>query len=148
VERSRSDGGARRALYRRRALSIASNEIHPHLAIAEACLAMGRLEDAVAAAETAYSNLPQHSMGSGFLAAVLMKTGDAARTHALVRGMGDAPTPLWGRAWYHLLRSEIDDAARWYERMIETREIFASVYANSLYTEELRASSHCRSWHA
>ena len=54
----------------------------------------------------------------------------------------DSPTPLWGRAWYHLLRSEIAEAARWYEKMIETRELFAPVYVNSLYTEELRASPY------
>ncbi len=51
--------------------------------------------------------------------------------------MGDTPTPLWGRAWYHLLCSEIAEAARWYEKMIDAREIFAPVYATSLYTMEL-----------
>jgi hypothetical protein len=47
-----------------------------------------------------------------------------------------------GRAWYHLLCSEIDVAAVWYEKMIEAREIFAPVYAMSLYTAELRGSPH------
>jgi hypothetical protein len=56
--------------------------------------------------------------------------------------MGDAPTPIWGRAWHHLLCSEVDAAADWYEKMIEAREMFAPVYANSLYTAELRTSSH------
>ena len=56
--------------------------------------------------------------------------------------MGDSPTPLWGRAWYHLLCSEVAAAAGWYEKMIEARDVFAVVYANSPYTEELRASPH------
>ena len=56
--------------------------------------------------------------------------------------MGDAPTPIWGRAWYHLLCSEVADAAQWYEGMIDAREIFAPVYANSLYTEQLRGSPY------
>ena len=30
---------------------------------------------------------------------------------ALLREMGDSPTPIWGRAWYHLLCSEVDAAA-------------------------------------
>ena len=56
--------------------------------------------------------------------------------------MGDSPTPIWGRAWYHLLCSEIDAAADWYEKMIEARELFAPVFARSPYTRELRASRH------
>ena len=106
-------------------------------------LAMGSLDEAVASAERAHSNLPQQSMGTGFLAATLMRRGDVDRAAALLREMGDTPTPLWGRAWYHLLCSEVAEAARWYEKMIEARELFAPTYANSLYTNELRAS---RSW--
>jgi hypothetical protein len=34
------------------------------------------------------------------------------------------------------------EAARWYEKMIDAREIFAPVYATSLYTTELRASPY------
>ena len=81
-------------------------------------------------------------MGTGFLAASLVRLGEKDRAEALLREMGDAPTPIWGRAWYHLLCSEVDAAADWYEKMIEAREMFAPVYANSLYTAELRASSH------
>lgn len=125
-----------------KALDIAQNEIHPHLAMAEAYLALGDIEQAVASAERAHSNLPQQSMGTGFLAAVLMRRGDRDRATALLREMGDAPTPLWGRAWYHLLCSEVDEAARWFEKMIDAREMFAPVYANSPYTRELRASAY------
>jgi hypothetical protein len=39
------------------------------------------------------------------------------------------------------LCSELEDAAHWYGRMIDAREIFAPIYAASPYTEELRASS-------
>ena len=126
----------------RRALDVAQDEIHPHLAMAEAHLAMGNIDDAVASAERAHRNLPQQSMGTGFLAATLMRRGDADRATTLLREMGDTPTPLWGRAWYHLLCSEVAEAARWYEKMIDAREIFAPVYATSLYTTELRASPY------
>ena len=37
--------------------------------------------------------------------------------------MGASPTPIWGRVWYHLLCSETDAAAVWYEKMIDAREI-------------------------
>src|SRR5262249_47682451 len=72
----------------RKALDIAQNEIHPHLAMAEAYLAMGNLTEAVASAERAHCNLPQQSMGTGFLAATLMRRGEKDRAHALLREMG------------------------------------------------------------
>jgi len=125
-----------------KALDIAQNEIHPHLALAEAYLALGRMSEAVASAERAHRNLPQQSMGTGFLAAALIRVGEKARADALLRKMGDSPTPIWGRTWYHLLCAEVDEAAQWYEKMIAAREIFAPVYANSPYTEELRSSPH------
>ena len=122
-------------------MEIADNEIHPHLALSEAYLALHKIPEAVASAETAHRNLPQQSMGTGFLAASLVRLGQRDRAEALLREMGDAPTPIWGRVWHHLLCSEIDAAADWYEKMIAAREMFAPVYANSLYTAELRTSS-------
>ena len=125
-----------------KALDIAQNEIHPHLALGEAYLALGRIAEAVAAAERAHRNFPQHSMATGFLAASLVRLGEKERAEGILREMGDSPTPIWGRAWYHLLCSEVDAAADSYEKMIDAREMFAPVYAHSLYTAELRASPH------
>ena len=119
-----------------------NDEIHPHLAFGEAYLALGRVGEAIAAAERAHRNLPHHSMAAGFLAALLVRLGENERAEALLREMGDSPTPIWGRAWSHLLCSEVDAAAHWYERMIDAREMFAPVFAHSLYTAELRASPH------
>jgi tetratricopeptide (TPR) repeat protein len=126
----------------RKGFPTAQNEIHPLLGVAEAYLALGRLDEAVAAAERAYRNFPQHSMGAGFYAATLVRVGEKDRAAGIIREMGDTPTPIWGRAWYHLLGSEIEEAAHWYREMINTRELFAPVYGNSLYTVELRASRH------
>ena len=126
----------------RKGLPTAQNEIHPLLGVAEAYLALGRLDEAVAAAERAHRNFPQHSMGAGFYAATLVRVGEKDRAAGIIREMGDTPTPIWGRAWYHLLGSEIEEAAHWYREMINARELFAPVYANSLYTAELRASRH------
>ena len=90
-----------------KALDIADDEIHPHLALAEAYLALGRVPEAVASAERAHRNLPQQSMATGFLAACLVRLGEKDRAEALLREMGETPTPIWGRAWYHLLCSEV-----------------------------------------
>ena len=48
-----------------KALDIAENEIHPHLAFGEAYLALGEVAEAVASAERAHRNLPQQSMATG-----------------------------------------------------------------------------------
>ncbi len=125
-----------------KALDISESEIHPHLAISEAYLALGRVDEAVASAERAHRNLPRQSMGAGLLAACLVRQGDKDRAAMLIHEMGDSPTPIWGRAWYHLLCSEIDAAAYWYEKMIDARDMFAVVYARSPYTAALRSSPH------
>jgi serine/threonine-protein kinase len=125
-----------------KALDVSAKEMQPHLSMATAHLAMGNLDDAVACAERAHDNLPQHSMPIGVLAATLKRRGDVDRAASLFRQMGDAPTPLWGRAWYHLLCSEIPEAARWYGMMIDARDFFAPINASALYTEELRASPY------
>jgi len=125
-----------------KALDISESEIHPHLAFGEAYLALGRVDEAVASAERAHRNLPPQSMATGLLAACLVRLGEKDRAETLVREMGDPPTPIWGRAWYHLLCSEIDAAAYWYERMIDARDMFAVVYARSHYTAALRSSPH------
>ena len=126
----------------RKALDLTQTEIHPFLAMGEAYLGLGRVAEAAASAEKAHRNFPQNSMPIGLLAACLMRLGEKNRAAALVREMGDSPNPLWGRTWFHLLCSEVDDAASWYEKMIEARDVFAVIYANSPYTEELRASPH------
>ena len=125
-----------------KALDISESEIHPYLAFAEAYLALGRVAEAVASAETAHRNLPGQSMGTGMLAACLVRQGEKDRAAMLILEMGESPTPIWGRAWYHLLCGEVDAAAYWYEKMIDAREMFAVVYASSPYTAALRASPH------
>jgi TolB-like protein len=124
------------------ALAISSGELHPHLAMAEACLALGRIEDAAASATIAHRNLPRQSMPTGLLAACLFRLGNRDGAAALIDEMGDAPAPIWGRAWYHLLCSELDAAAHWYGKMIDARDMFAVVYARSPYTAALRSSPH------
>ena len=125
-----------------KALDITQTETHPFLGIGEAYLALGRVAEAAASAEKAHRNFPQHSMPTGLLAACLVRLGEKQQAEALVQEMGDIPNPLWGRAWFHLLCSEIDEGASWYEKMIETRDVFAGIYANSPYTRELRSSPH------
>ena len=69
-------------------------------------------------------------MPTGILAAALVRVGETDRAQALIRQMGDRPNPVWGRINYHLLCSEIDEAADWYERAIQERDPFAAVFAS------------------
>ena len=71
-----------------KALDIADNEIHPHLALSEAYLGLGKVTEAVASAERAHRNLPQQSMATGLLAALLVRIGERARAETLLAGNG------------------------------------------------------------
>jgi hypothetical protein len=98
----------------------------------------------LSAAERAYQIAPWHAMPTGLLAGVLARTASTAGSESLLREMGQAPKPTWGRVLYHLLTSDVGSAASWYERMIEERDPFAVVFPHALYCRALRASEH---WH-
>ena len=107
-----------------------------------AYMATGRFAAAVATAERAHRVNPRHSLPVGLLAGALTRVGETGRARDLIRQMGDSPSPVWGRVEYHLHCSEIDEAARWYEKMIEEREPFALVFARAPITRALRESPH------
>jgi TolB-like protein len=125
-----------------KALEFDESHWLPNFILAETSLALGRLREAVAAAEKAYRANPRHSMTWGILAAVLARLGDKDRAAALVREAGESPNPIWGRVLYHLSCSEIGQAASWYERMIQQREPFAIIFASDSVLEPLRISGY------
>jgi len=108
--------------------------------LAEIYLADGRFAEAVVAGEKAYRNAPWHSMPTGVLAAALVRAGERDRGQALIQQMGDRPVPMWGRILFHLLCSEIDAAADWYEKAIQQRDPFVVVFASAPYGKGLRES--------
>ena len=79
-------------------------------------------------------------MATGVLAAALVRVGERDRAQALIEQMGDRPIPMWGRIVYHLLCSEVDAAADWYEKAIQERDPFAVVFASIPYGNVLRES--------
>ncbi len=125
----------------RRALDIDPQNWGTHFIVGQTCMAMDDFPAAVAAAKEAYASNPQHSIPSGLLAAALVRVGDTDRAAALIRQQGDAPTPLYGRALYHLYCSEIDAAAEWWAKMIEQRDLFAVQFVDSPEVEEPRVMS-------
>ena len=111
-----------------KALDLDENFWLAHYNLAEIYISTGQFAEAVAAGEKAYRSAPWNSMATGVLAAALMRVGERDRAQALIQQMGDRPIPLWGRIGYHLLCSEIDAAADWYEKAIQERDPFAVVF--------------------
>jgi TolB-like protein/tRNA A-37 threonylcarbamoyl transferase component Bud32 len=113
----------------------------PQFILGEAYLASHRVDDAILAFEKARRAAPWNAMCTGNLAGALFLRGEKARAAELIRVMGDTPIPVWGRVLYHLHIGELDAAADWYEKMIEQRDPFAIVYANSPLTRVLRETA-------
>jgi TolB-like protein/Tfp pilus assembly protein PilF/predicted Ser/Thr protein kinase len=127
-----------------KAVELDESHFAPHVSLGQACLASGRLEQAVDAFERAHRAAPGHPIPLGLLAGSLVQLGDKDRAAELIRQMGNEPLPVWGRALYHLVCGEIDAAADWFETMLEHREPFAVVYVRSPIVRPLRESPRWR----
>ena len=83
----------------------------------------GRLEEALALSEKAYSLTPWSNPVVGQLAALLVRTGAVSRAETLLEGL--RPGTAWGApaglAVFHATCGEFDRAAEWAERAIESR---------------------------
>jgi eukaryotic-like serine/threonine-protein kinase len=123
--------------------ALRATELEPqyfvaHQLLGESYLAAGALTDAITAFEAAHRQAPWNAMPTGLLGGAVWMAGDRARAAALLAEM-QTPMPLWGRVWYHLYTGELDEAADWYERVIDERDPFALVYAASPQLASLRA---------
>jgi tetratricopeptide (TPR) repeat protein len=130
----------------------AINEIHTALdmepgnfaarfILIEVYQAQGPPERALAAAEQAYAASPWHANTVGMYGGLLAQVGDASRGEAIMQELGDARTNPFSRVFFHVLRSEIDLAADWYEKSIEQRELFAIICAPAPVIQPLRESA-------
>lgn len=125
-----------------KALEIEQNPYIPYLTLGEVYFAQGQFAEAATMEERALETNPGNAYAAGVLAASLIRLGNKSRARDLIQNLGESPAPVWGVVTYHLLCSELELAANWYEKMIEDREPFAVIYANSPYTEELRSSPY------
>jgi serine/threonine-protein kinase len=122
----------------RRSIEIDPTYFLPHNMLGEASWAAGLRDEAVAAFERAHALAPWFGVASGWLAAAHRLIGREDRADALLAAVGPMSKPLWGRVVYHLLVSELDAAADWYEQMIEERDPFALLYARTPTLAPLR----------
>jgi serine/threonine-protein kinase len=121
-----------------RAIELEPNYFISQHLLGEAYWTSGKVNEAIAAFERAYQLAPWWPIAAGWHAAALWLRDQKTRATQIIMEMGDSPIPLWGRVVYHLLTSDLDAAADWYDRMIEHRDPFALVYARAAIVAPLR----------
>jgi serine/threonine-protein kinase len=124
----------------RKALDMDPGNFAARLILVEAYQPQGPLERALDAAEQAYAIAPWNGNIVGMFGGLLAQAGQADRGEAIMQQLGEAGTNPFSRVFFHLLRSEIDLAADWYEKAIEQRELFALICAPSPVIGPLRQS--------
>ena len=120
------------------ALEIDPNFWSAYVSMAETYAAQEMWSEALSAAEKGYELAPWSARAAGVLAGLLKRSGASERAETLVRQLENA-API-GMAIYHVLCSEKEKAAEWYEKAIEQREIYAIVYAHSAFLKPVRES--------
>jgi serine/threonine-protein kinase len=123
-----------------KALSLDPHNFAARLILVEAWQAKGPVTKALIAAQQAYEAAPWQGNVVGMYAGLLAQVGQASRGEVLMRRLGDAHTTAFSHVFFHILRSEIDSAAEWYERSIEQRELFALICAPAPIVRPLRES--------
>jgi serine/threonine-protein kinase len=110
------------------------------ISLVEAFHGQGNVERAAAAAEQAHEAVPWNESIRGLFAGLLAQVGQAQRGEELMRQLGNEPADPFSRVFFHLLRSEIDLAADWYEKSIAQRALFAIIFAPAPMMVPLRES--------
>ena len=109
----------------RRALEIDEHIWVPYFTLVLGYLEMGLMAEALAAAEKAYQMAAWQPRVIGLLAGVLVRTGERSRAEALIAQMSQAQGGLVassGMSLYHLICSEVNAAADWFEKAVEQRD--------------------------
>ena len=125
-----------------KALDMDPGNFAARFILVEAYQAQGPPERAFVAAEQAYAAAPWSGNIVGMYTGLLAQMGDARRGETIMRELGDARANPFSRVFFHVLRSEIDLAADWYEKSIEQRELFAIICAPAPVIQPLRESAH------
>jgi tetratricopeptide (TPR) repeat protein len=128
----------------RRAIELDDNYFLIFLNLGLINLSRGRIAEALAAAERAYSLAPWSSRAIGLLTGVLVRSGDRDRAQGLLDklGSGQAYGAPHGLATFHLVCSDIDRATDWVEKAIEERDPSILIWLRQPYAQLLRSSRH------
>jgi serine/threonine-protein kinase len=124
----------------RKAIDLDPQHFAARFILLEAYQAKGPLEKALTAAEEGYAVAPWSANMAGMLAGLLAQAGQAHRGEELFRQIRQDTVNPFSRVFYHVLRGEIDQAADWYEKSIDERELFAIICAPAPIVTPLRES--------
>ena len=108
----------------RRVLELDQNYRLGHFCLSLAYAQLGKIEEALAHGDKAYSMAPWALASAGYVAGLLKRTGDTHRAQAMLESLGDGEAfgAPFGFVYYHLICSEIEQAADWAEKAMEQRE--------------------------
>lgn len=103
----------------------------------------GLMADALAFTEKGHALAPANFFGIGQLAGILTRTGDTARANALMEELGDGTAfgAPGGFVAYHLVLSETEKAADWFEKVIEQRDTRAPWIQPHMFGAALKSSA-------
>jgi TolB-like protein/tRNA A-37 threonylcarbamoyl transferase component Bud32/Tfp pilus assembly protein PilF len=121
----------------RKALEINENHpvAHQWMSLSYACL--GKLTEARASAgKVAGLPAPWNGIAPGLLAGILALSGDKKQADDLLKD-----TRPMGMVVYHLLCSDIEAAAEWYQKALEQHDLSAMLLNATSFLKPLRASS-------
>ena len=127
----------------RQSLELDPNFAYAYIWTAGHYLSRGMPEQELANAEKAYSLAPWLTAAAGYLAGMLMRTGQMGRARELLRGMETSPayTRPIGFAFFHACCGEPEKAADWLEKAIEQRDFTAVAYMRVPIFDGLRSSA-------
>ncbi len=127
----------------RRVLELDANYRLGQFCLSLAYAQLGKIEEALAFAEKAYSSAPWALATAGYVAGLLKRTGDDGRAEALLAKLGDGAAfgAPFGFVYYHLICSEIEQAADWAEKAMEQREPWVIFLLMLPHAKDLRQSS-------
>ena len=102
----------------------------------------GRWAEALEPLEQGYRLYPGLAFNTGCFAGALARAGFKARAEQVLAAMGDTPRAYVGRALYHAIVDETDEAATLFERALEHRDPFTLVFAQTPLLRPLRQTAH------
>jgi TolB-like protein/tRNA A-37 threonylcarbamoyl transferase component Bud32 len=125
----------------RQVLDIDQNSYVAWFFLGHVLLARGQPNDALASFQKAHALNPS-TRTSGTLAGAFALTGDTARAQELLDKLGPATTHGVPTAWalFHLLQGEVDQAADWFEKAIDQKEVNAGYWTRTGIGAALRSS--------
>ena len=122
------------------ALEVDETYWFAHYVMSEIHVSAGKLSDALTSAEAAFRLAPWNSRVAGLLAGILACNGNIHQAEELIKKLSKSG-PV-GMLLYHLLCSDADTMAEWYEKAIKDRELFAILYAQAPIIKPVRQSVH------